>query len=204
MILSDKFKKVLSLMSGNKIAESILKSKKVTPYDYLDITDENDVISFVSTTKMEDVISKIEKSWEVTYNEKFLSHSDKNKKIFKELGYVIKGEKPTRPDVGIKGKIVREYTSKKTGNTFCLFKNANIEVPINKSYLKDATNLSLSSSNKWRAGKGSESRSSMGLRLPPDMILPSSLYHRPWICPHWVSPAASARRKSCQMYSPSP
>ena len=61
MILSDKFKKVLSLMSGNKVAEAILKSKKVTPYDYLDITDENDVISFVSTTKMEDVISKIEK-----------------------------------------------------------------------------------------------------------------------------------------------
>lgn len=143
-------------MSGNKIAESILKSKKVTPYDYLDITDENDVISFVSTTKMEDVISKIEKSWEVTYNEKFLSHSDKNKKIFKELGYVIKGEKPTRPDVGIKGKIVREYTSKKTGNTFCLFKNANIEVPINKSYLKDATNLSFfweKNRNKIKVGR---------------------------------------------------
>lgn len=145
MILSNKLNKVLTLMGSCPIAEALLSNaiscSKQTPYNYLDITDKNDIISFVSSAKVEEVLSKTDRTWEIIFNSKFLSHSRQNNKIFKSLGYEIIGDRPIRPSIGTRGKVTTEYVSK-TGKEYSLFEFNGNKIPLNKTYIKDVTDLS--------------------------------------------------------------
>lgn len=121
MIFSEKIKNILRAMESNSIANLVLSSTQDTPYDYIDITKDNDTIGFISSAKRDELLSKVEVKYTVVDDTKYLSHSEANKGLFKKLGYEAVGDRPERARVGTIGNIVKETVSKKTGNTFCLF-----------------------------------------------------------------------------------
>lgn len=135
---SDKFKKVLSLMpKDNEIKNYLLGMKGADlniSQNYIDVSDNKDEVTFIQDRRAQQIISENPLVW-ITNNHlpraKFLTFNKdsngeyNNKKIFDALGF--EPQEPHRdyhpvPGPNVKGEILSEMVSEKTGRTYVLFK----------------------------------------------------------------------------------
>lgn len=124
VIFSGKFNNILLRMRDNKLASELLKisgNDYDVRYNFVDITDKKDSVSFIPDAKAQELKgSKIE-TYKVTDSGRYLTHSDKNNRIFELLGYDKEGRENWSPDVGTIGIILKEAQSPVSTNRYALF-----------------------------------------------------------------------------------
>lgn len=123
VVLSTKFINLLNRMKSNKIAAAILsfQSKDVDgiAQNYVDATDSKEELSFTPDRKVQELTAGRPEHYRVTNSGRYLTHSDRNDKIFKRLGYVKEGRTNWAPETGTLLKILAE-TQSVTGKTYCM------------------------------------------------------------------------------------
>jgi hypothetical protein len=155
--LSEDFYNLIEKINYNNVVKKLLKvSNKqdlLTDYNYITVSDSNKFINFVSTRKIDEIITN-SNTYEVNQI-KNLTHSRQNDHIFEALGY-DKNVEYWYPSEGHEGTLHGEITSEKTGKTYVLFKSSSYGryAVINKVALTKTTpNLFLSSKNKLKVGR---------------------------------------------------
>jgi hypothetical protein len=122
-VFSQKLINLLNRMKTNKIAASILsfQSKDVDgiAQNYVDMTDSKEELSFTPDRKVQELTAGRPENYRVTNSGKYLTHSDRNDKIFGRLGYVKEGRQNWAPDTGTLLSILAE-TQSVTGKTYCM------------------------------------------------------------------------------------
>ena len=135
---SDRFKKVLSLMpKDNEIKNYLLGMKgadlKVTQ-NYIDVSDNKEEVTFIQDRRAQQILGEKKTVWVTNNNlpsSKFLTFNKdengeyKNKKLFDKLGF--QPQEPHQdyhpvPSANMKGEILSETVSEKSGKTYVLFK----------------------------------------------------------------------------------
>jgi hypothetical protein len=143
VVFSSKFINLINKFNSNKIASELIKlNSKDYPvqYNFIDITDEKDAVSFTPDRKAQELYAGKPETWRVFEGGKYLTHSDRNNKIFEALGYNKEGRQNWAPEVGTFGTILAETTSTVSGKTFVLFQEYDVETPrltvLNKACLE--------------------------------------------------------------------
>ena len=143
VVFSSKFINLINKFNSNKISSELIKiNSKDHPvqYNFIDITDEKDAVSFTPDRKAQELYAGKPETWMVVESGKYLTHSDKNNKIFEALGYDKTGRPNWAPDNGTFGTILAETISSVSGKTFVLFQEYDVENPrqtvLNKSCLE--------------------------------------------------------------------
>jgi len=88
-------------------------------YNYIDISPENDSVSFTPERKAQEILAGKEELYIVTDNGRYLTNSERNQHIYDRLNF----ERPQsvyQPEVDTVGKILGE-TVGTTGKIYCLF-----------------------------------------------------------------------------------
>lgn len=160
LILSQKLTNILKCMGDNNLAKKLLsiQNKDIkSVYNYIDISDNDDLVTFIPTSKLEKLLDGKPDESEVVDNGRYLKpYSNANRKIFATLGY-DPGTKPRNwdededgygvnyiPDVGTIGIVVAEATGEVSGNTYCLFRHSDgKEIVFNKESLKISDNSAI-------------------------------------------------------------
>jgi len=123
VVFSTKFINLLNRMKSNKIAAAILsfQSKDVDgiAQNYVDATDSKEELSFTPDRKVQELTAGRPEHYRVTNSGRYLTHSDRNDKIFGRLGYVKEGRTNWAPETGTLLKILAE-TQSVTGKTYCM------------------------------------------------------------------------------------
>jgi Asp-tRNA(Asn)/Glu-tRNA(Gln) amidotransferase C subunit len=124
LVFSKEFYNIISRIKGNNIADKLIKLDNVdvdgVKQNYIDITDEKDKVSFTPDKKAQDLNKDIPEIWKVTNSSRYLTHSDKNNKVFEALGYDKTLNENWAPSVETLGVILAE-TTRPSGNTYVLF-----------------------------------------------------------------------------------
>jgi hypothetical protein len=110
VVFSKGFIGILSRMRGNPLAEELLSlySQDIpVQYNFIDITDEKDAVSFTLDKKVQQIISEKPEEWQVMGGA-FLTHHPSNDKVFNALGYEKVGEHVPHPDQETIGHILAE------------------------------------------------------------------------------------------------
>ena len=122
-VFSQKLVNLLNRMKSNKIATAILsfQSKDVDglAQNYVDMTDSKEELSFTPDRKVQELTAGRPEHYRVTNSGRYLTHSDRNDKIFKRLGYVKEGRTNWAPETGTLLSILAE-TQSVTGKTYCM------------------------------------------------------------------------------------
>ncbi len=122
-VFSPKLVNLLNRMKGNKVASSILsfQSKDVEgiAQNYVDVTDSKDDFSFTPDRKVQQLIAGRPEHYKVINSGRYLTHSDRNNKIFERLGYDKTVRPNWAPDTGTILKVLAE-TQSVSGNTYCM------------------------------------------------------------------------------------
>lgn len=144
MILSDNLKNVLKYMGDNLLSSKLFSLNIETQYNYIDISDIDDIITFIPTAKVTKLKEKMVSDFEVIESGKYLKpFSPRNTDIFKLLGYTPIEKNNNYddgypdsyvPETGTIGSVIAEATGT-SGRTYCLFKHAGGEIVINKNSL---------------------------------------------------------------------
>ena len=127
LICSQNFLDILRKMD-NKIAHSLLNIGTLeSNYNYIDITDQKDLVSFTPKSKVDEVLGNQPVIFKFNGANRNLSHSDVNDAIFNVIGY-----DKTRGDVWSIGDgyheratILAETVSKTSGKTYVLIQEVN-------------------------------------------------------------------------------
>jgi len=125
VIFSDKFINVIQKMKSNKVAAELLKISGKdydTRYNYIDITDRKDTVSFIPDAKAQELRGGLPETYIVTESGRHLTHSNRNDRIFGLLGYEKEGRENWSPNTGTIGLVLNECQSPTTQNRFVLFK----------------------------------------------------------------------------------
>ena len=107
---------------GTPLAKSLvdLQSKDVdVQYNYIDITQDNDMVDFTPERKAQEILAGKEELYRVIDNGRYLTNSERNQHIYDRLNH----ERPDsvyQPEVGTVGRILGE-TVGTTGKIYCLF-----------------------------------------------------------------------------------
>jgi hypothetical protein len=88
-------------------------------YNYIDITDENDSVSFTPDRKAQEIIAGKEELYRVIDSGRYLTNSERNQHIYTRLNHE-RPESVYQPEVGTVGKVIGETTGT-TGKIYCLF-----------------------------------------------------------------------------------
>jgi hypothetical protein len=132
LVLSPKFINILSRIKNNKISDQLIslnrKDVDGIKQNYIDITDDNDKASFTPDKRAQQLNNNKEDVYKVTQGSRYLTHSDKNNKVFEALGYDKENNTNWAPDVGTKGLVLNE-TTRPSGNTYVLFQEYESESP---------------------------------------------------------------------------
>ena len=125
VVFSKKFRNLISKMKDNKIAEELLKisgNDYNTRYNYIDITDTKDSVSFIPDAKAQEIkgTDNLE-TYRVINSNRYLTHSDRNNRIFGLLGYEKSGD-VWAPSEGTIGVILKETKSPVSDKIYVLFK----------------------------------------------------------------------------------
>jgi hypothetical protein len=152
LIYSDKFINILNKMKDNKVAKDLIslytKDVEGINHNYIDISDQKDRVTFTQDRKAKEVFEKESEVWEVIDSNRYLTHSEKNNKIFSLLDYVKPEREPWIPSSGNKGLILNEVVSPISGKIFVVFQDLDDETK--KTVLnKQALTLSENSSKIW-------------------------------------------------------
>ena len=122
-VFSQKMVNMLNRMKSNKIAKEILgfQSKEVDgiAQNYIDVTDSKEDFSFTPDRRVQQMIAGRPEIYKVTNSGRYLTHSDRNSKIFERLGYDKSGRDCWAPETGTLLKILAE-TQSVSGNTYCM------------------------------------------------------------------------------------
>jgi hypothetical protein len=119
LVYSDKFKKLIDKIDS-PVAKALsdLESKDFDiTNNYIDIQDKEH-ISFILDRRVKQIEDNSKKFVTYTGGTGFLTHSDSNSKIFKELEYVPVGDKTYHPTRNERGEVLNKVTSTKTGKTY--------------------------------------------------------------------------------------
>ncbi len=92
-------------------------------YNYIDITDENDSVSFTPDRKAQEIIAGKEELYRVIDSGRYLTNSERNQHIYTRLNHE-RPESVYQPEVGTVGKVIGETTGT-TGKIYCLFECTN-------------------------------------------------------------------------------
>ena len=156
--ISQKLKNLLGSMRENKIATRILEGENLEAdryHNFLDISDTNDIITFIPESKIDEVIKFKSTIFEVSNNERYLKRFSKaNTKIFAELGYDPNSDdsddEDFAPEVGTIGRVLKEAIGEVSGNTYCLFEYNGRLIVYNKLALTPHNNSELEFKSKNR------------------------------------------------------
>jgi hypothetical protein len=133
LIYSSKFINILNKMKDNKVSKELidLYSKDIEGinHNYIDISDQKDRVIFTQDRKVQELIGKEPQTWIVNDSQRYLTHSDKNDKIFSLLGYEKPDRDPWTPNVGTKGFILNEIVSPTSGKIFVIFQEIDVDNP---------------------------------------------------------------------------
>jgi hypothetical protein len=116
---------MLNKMKSNKVAKDLLSlyTKEIDPlnYNYINVTDEKDVVSFTPDAKAKEVSKDLDDTWRISDSQRYLTHSTRNNRIFQRLGYNPEDRDCWEPSVGTIGRILKETISPSSGNVYVLF-----------------------------------------------------------------------------------
>jgi hypothetical protein len=163
LVLSKDFYNILFRINANNISSELIKlnNKEIdgVKQNYIDITDEKDKASFTPDRKAQDLNKDRPEVWKVTQSSRYLTHSDKNDKVFKALGYDKTSNEVWNPQVGTLGSILSE-TTRPSGNTYVLFEEYDNDkrlVVLNKAAIElsdaDNTKIWTTSRNPMNVGR---------------------------------------------------
>jgi len=118
---SKEFYKVLSSIKTPLSSQIIsLQNKDIDlQYNYIDITDENDTVSFTPDRKVKEIIGDKEEFYKVVDSGRYLTGSERNQKIYDALNHIRTNE-VYEPSTGTIGKIIAT-TIGSSGKIYCLF-----------------------------------------------------------------------------------
>lgn len=135
VVYSDRMKLVLSKID-NPISDFLIgieNNDLDVKANFFDVpTDKNDKLSFTPDRKAQEILNDNTKY--VRFNGRnggWLRNKSANKTIFDALGYTYEeGTEPYNPNSYDTGKVISEYTSEKSGNTYVyvIFFNENVEL----------------------------------------------------------------------------
>lgn len=134
IVYSSKFINILNRMRDDKFASKLIEiyNKDVDglKYNYIDVTDDKSRVSFTPDKKAQEIIGDKPDTYKVIESNRYLTHSDRNDKIFNSLGYDKEsiGDVWT-PDTGTIGLILKEVVSSVSGKIYCLFQEYTDENP---------------------------------------------------------------------------
>jgi hypothetical protein len=133
---STKFRSLISDIDS-PVAKTLkdIENKDLTvSSNYIDITDDKDMIGFIPDRKAQEMIKNTEVFVIYKGDLGILSHNlQQNGNIFKELGYVPSGEKAYKPNYGEKGLVVSKMTTTTTNRTYLYLKFPEGECVCNES-----------------------------------------------------------------------
>jgi hypothetical protein len=173
LVFSKDFYNIISKMKSNNIAEELIKLDKKDidgiKQNYIDITDEKDKVSFTPDKKAQDLNKDIPEVFEVIQPDRYLTHSDKNNRVFEALGYDKTTNENWIPAVGTLGIVLAE-TTRPSGNTYVLFE----EYDNNTKRLSVINKLAINLSNPDNTEIWKTSRNPMNVGRLVRSILKSS------------------------------
>lgn len=119
---SSNFSNVLRNIKTPLASEIIkLQNKDIdVQYNYIDISDENDSVTFTPDRKAKEIIGNKEILWKVIEENRYLTNALKNKHIYVSLDFEIPSE-VYQPDKDTIGKVLGETVSATSGKVYCLF-----------------------------------------------------------------------------------
>jgi hypothetical protein len=133
LVFSKKFINILSNMKSNKLASELLdiygKDVDGIRNNFIEVTDQKDTVSFIPDTKAQEIVKDKPDTYKVVDSGKYLTHSDRNNKIFETLGYNKEGRQLWIPEAGTTGLILNETISSVSGKTYVLFQEYNDDSP---------------------------------------------------------------------------
>jgi hypothetical protein len=132
IVFSNKFNNILSKMREDRLALELLKisgNDIDTRYNYIDITDQKDSVSFIMDAKAQEFRSKKVETYRVINNGRYLTHSDKNDRIFALLGYDKNDRQNWAPEVDTIGVVLKEAQSPVSTNKYVLFEEYGTDSP---------------------------------------------------------------------------
>ena len=125
VIYSKKFINYLNKMKSNEIAKkliSLYNNDINVQHNYIDVGDGQDVVSFTPDRKAREIEQeKAGEVYRVTDEERYLTNSSANDRIYELLGYEKK-EGVWSPQYGTLGVIVKEVVSPRSGKVYVWFK----------------------------------------------------------------------------------
>lgn len=148
LVLSPKFINIVYRIKDNNIADELIRLNRKDvdgiKQNFIDVTDDNDKASFTPDKKAQQLNTNKEDIYQITQSNRYLTHSDKNDRVFEALGYDKSSQDNWAPDVGTKGLILGE-TTRPSGNTYVLFQEYDSETPrlavINKQAIELADDV---------------------------------------------------------------
>jgi hypothetical protein len=145
IVYSEKFKKVLSKMSDNKIAQTLLELEN----NDLDIVsnfiglkkDDDSLLTFTPDRVAQQILKSNINSVKYTGGRGgWLTNNPlSNKYIFEQLGYTPETKEVFQPEYNQIGELISSYTSSKTNKTWCYVKFQNGQGVYNRDKLSEAT-----------------------------------------------------------------
>jgi hypothetical protein len=127
LVFSDKFINMLSRIN-NEISNELIKynSKDIDSLtqNYIDISDSNDKVSFITDRKSKEYLSNSKEYYRVINSQRYLTSSDRNNKIFDALGYDKVKYGCWAPNTGTIGEILGEKESS-SDNIYVMFRGIN-------------------------------------------------------------------------------
>lgn len=146
LVYSRKFINILNKIKDDKVAKNLIElyNKEVDSlkYNFIDITDDKSRVSFTPDKRAQEIIGDKPDTYEVAQSNRYLTHSDRNNRIFGLLGYEKEGRDVWAPETGTIGIILKEVISPNSGKTYCLFQEFETENPrisvLNKEALEPA------------------------------------------------------------------
>ena len=154
LVFSSSFINILKKIKDDKVAGMLLYlySKDIDGinHNYIDVSDSKDRVTFTQDRKAQELIKKEPQTWKVIDSQRYLTHSEKNNKIFSLLGY----EKPTEggpwiPNTGILGLILNEVISPVSGKVYVVFEEYGVESPRKTVLNKQALASSRADNKVW-------------------------------------------------------
>ena len=153
LIFSSSFINILNRIKDDKVAGMLLNlySKDIDGinHNYIDVSDSKDRATFTQDRKAQELIEKEPQTWRVIDSQRYLTHSEKNDKIFSLLDYEKPGGSPWSPNTGTLGLILNEVVSPVSGKIFVIFEEYGVEDPMRTVLNKQALVSSKPDNKVW-------------------------------------------------------
>jgi hypothetical protein len=149
LVFSKDFISILGKMTDNKISQELLKLYSTDvdgiQHNYIDVTDEKDAVSFTPDRKVIELTKDTPELWIVVSDGRYLTHSDRNNKIFERLGYEKEGRSEWHPSNDTVGRILKE-TFGSRGKIYVLFEgeeNGKLSVLNKEALVENSENVKI-------------------------------------------------------------